>query len=147
MNGFLNIDPLSSPNDPDCIASNIDNLDHLVDHNSCELLLALDILDYFPLQMRNKVLNNYLCKICHAGVLILSGLDVREAGRAIYMQSIDLLREGNLLLYGSGENIWRIKKSLLTIDNTIEIILSTNQFQIIGKRFEGYNYIVEAKRN
>ena len=147
INNFLNIDPLSNPNDPNCVAANFDNIDALVDHNSCSQLLALDVLDYLPLQMRAQVLNNWACKISHGGTIIVGGLDIREAARAIYYQNLDILREGNLMLFGPADHIMRLKKSLVTIDDTVNMIMQTNQFSIISKKFDGLNYLVEARRN
>ena len=142
----MNIDPLSSPNDPNCVCADIFNLDPLVDHNSCQLLLALDVLDFAPLQLRQQILTNYLCKLAHGGTITVGGLDIREAGRALFYQTLDLRREANLMLYGPCTNTLTIKKSLITIDDTVEMIMNGGQFDIISKRFNGPNYIIECKR-
>ncbi len=147
LNGFMNIDPLSNPQDNSKIAANLDNLDSLIDHNSVELLLAMDVLDYYPLQGRPTILNNWLCKLAHGGKIVVSGLDIREVGRWIYYQQGDLHREGNLLLYGPADHVLRLRKSMVTIDDVIVNIMRTNQFSIQSKRFEGLQYIVEAQRN
>jgi hypothetical protein len=147
LNGYLNIDPLANPKDEDKIATDISNIDSFVDHNSAELLLALDVLDFFPLQVRQSVLINYMCKIAHGGSLIVGGLDIREIGRALFYQNLDLRREANLHLFGPCDHVMRSKKSLITMDDTVEMIMNPGQFEIQSKKFDGMHYLVEAKRN
>lgn len=146
LNGYMNIDPTSNPNDPNSnkVCHPIDNLDPIICHNQCDEFLCLDVLDYFPIQARLQTLNHYLCKISHNGTIIVGGLDIRDAVRVAYTRQS--LLEDNILFYGQATNVWTLKKSLVTIDDIIRGIMQTNQFNIISAKFDKSNYIVEAKR-
>ena len=56
LNGYMNIDPVGNPQNQNVISAPIDQLDSLLDHNSVSFLLAIDVLDYFPLQVKNQIL-------------------------------------------------------------------------------------------
>ena len=40
LNGYMNVDPLANPQDPNKIACDITNLDPIIDHNSVDTFLA-----------------------------------------------------------------------------------------------------------
>ncbi len=145
LNGYLNIDPISSAEG--CVQHNLDNIEDLVDHNSASEFIANDVLDYLPIGMKQNVLTHWLTKISHGGSFIMTGTDIREAARLIHTGKVDMMTQGNNLLYGMGNNMWTLKKGLLTWEDAVNMIMSTGQFQVESMKFQDYKYVIKAVRN
>ena len=146
LNGYLTINPTASP-ESGAIQHHLDNLDEIIEHNSVNELLTNDCLDYVPLQAKKVVCTNWLCKISHGGKIVFRGLDIREVARIIYLGQIDLLNDGNALLYGHPSSVWNLKKGLLSVDELRNLVLSTGQFRVDSIKWNGPEYIATFIRN
>ncbi len=144
-NGWMNVDPLTQPNDQSKIAHNLDNLDEYVDNNECEEVVALEVLDIFPVQMKQQVLNHWSAKVAHGGTLTFSGVDLDKIAKIAFSKQVDS-NQVNRLLYGECNNMWTIKKGLLTTQQACELALTSGQFKILSKEISGINYIIKAER-
>lgn len=145
-NGYMNIDVLANPQDQDRISGDIVNLDSLVDNNECEQLLAINVIDFIPLQIRQQVLTNWMGKIAHGGLLILSAMDLKEVARVIDNGQLSDVVGINQTVFGLGTNLWTIRKSYVSAEQTMQMILSTEQFYIESIKYEGLYYYITAKR-
>lgn len=145
LNGYLNLDPLAQPNDASKVNHTLENLDDIIDNNECTELLAYNVIDTFPINVRQQVLSHWLSKIEHNGVFVLSGLDINKAARLITSCDISI-GDINTLLYGPCLNMWSINKGAWSLHDAINAIMSNGQFKILTKSFNGLNYIVKAQR-
>ena len=146
LNGYLNIDCCGNPQSSDRIVGQIENLEALVDANECEELIALQVLDHMPIQIRAKVLQHYLTRIAHGGLLIISSIDLMEVSRLIYNGSIADILEMNKLVYGIGNNPWSWKKSFIPLQDTIGLIMNGGQFVIESIKYDGVFYVIKSRR-
>lgn len=146
LNGYMCLDPLTSPNQTDKIQCDPTNVDPIVDHNEASELLVLDVIDYVPLFLREKVLTHWMSKVAHNGILILSATDMSELSRLIYNGQFSDAVSTNHALFGSGQNLWTIKKSFIPCQNTMGTIVSTGQFNIEHVKYEGFKYYITARR-
>lgn len=145
LNGYLNLDPLAQPNDSSKVSHGLENLDDIVDNNECDEFLAHKVIDAFPVNTRQQVLGHWLSKVEHGGLFTLSGLDINKATRLIASGDINL-NDANILLYGPCINMWSINKGVWSINDAVNAILSTGQYQILSKSFNGLLYVIKAKR-
>src|ERR1044072_4853402 len=86
LSGFINIDPLASPEEIKSgkkIVSFLDNLDGVVEDSECTAILAEDILCYIPAKDVGGAIDNWIRKLRHKGTLIISGYDIFEICRGI----------------------------------------------------------------
>lgn len=146
LNGYMVLDPLANPNQNDRIQADPTNLDAFVDANECSEFLSLEILDHVPIFIRPKVLNHWLTKISHGGTITISATDMNELSRLIQNGQLNDIVSINNALYSTGQNVWLVKKSYVPLQQTIEMIMSTGQFNIEHVKFEGFQYFVTARR-
>ncbi len=146
LNGYTNINQTASPNDTEQIPCELNALDGIISHNECEEVLALQVLDHFPLQMRQPTLVHWLCKLKHGGKITISATDPYEMARLIHVGEIENPVQFNELVYGQIKNVWDIKKSVLPLQDTIGMIMQTGQFNIESVKYEGPYYYIVARR-
>lgn len=145
LNGYLNADQVFN-GQSDRVQAELQDLDPIVDHNECEEVLALDILDFMPLSMRQKTLHGWMTKVAHGGTITLSCLDLNEFTRQVYNGNLHDTYQVNQILFGPVTHTWSIRKSICTLSDTVQMIMSTGQFDVVSQRFSGVHYIVTAKR-
>lgn len=147
INGYVNLDPLAQSGDTKSIQADLSNLDQFVDANECSEILALYVLDFFPLQMRPQILMHWMSKVAHDGTLTLSGLDIREAARLIHLGYIDNSPQITDTLYGPAQNLWTIRKGVTAPQEIIDIVLSTGQFRLENQKFDNLYWLLSFRRN
>jgi hypothetical protein len=145
LNGYLNADQLFNGQN-DRVQAELQDLDPIVDHNECDEVLALDILDFIPLSLRAKTLNGWMTKVAHGGTITVSCLDLSEFTRKVYNGDLKDTYQVNQILFGPVTTAWSIRKSVCTLSETVQMIMSTGQFDVVSQRFDGVHYIVTAKR-
>jgi hypothetical protein len=142
----MNLDPLCQPGDTSKIQVDLTKLDNIVDHNEAEEVLAIDVLDFFPLQVRMQVLNDWKAKVAHGGTITLSCMDVNEVSRLINLGELDNIQTINSLIFGDCRSMWAMRKSVVPLDDTVAMLTMDKQFDITGIKFESVFYIITAKR-
>lgn len=149
INGFMNLDQVAQPNQSDRQLADLAKLDDIIDHNEVdEELLALDVINFFPLQMVPQVVNHWCCKIAHGGLITISSLDLQEAARTISLGTISDTLQINRLLYGNVTNTWTIRKSFVGLQDVITIVTQTGQFDVGQIKFspDGLFFVVTFRR-
>lgn len=148
--GYLNIDGAVSeeevqgnPNDSR-IAKRVDDLSHTVDANELDELVAMDILDYFPMNHADVILDHWLSRLKHGGELTLSVVDLRQISREVLSNALDI-SDVNHLLFGKQEKPWQFKNCVFTIHTLVEI-LGAKGYTIIKKLAVGNRAIVTVRR-
>lgn len=132
--GYLNIDGAATPEECEKdgrIAGAVDNIEHTVDANELEELVAMDILDYFPMHYADKVLDHWLSRLKHGGRLTLSVADLRQVSRELLNNTADIA-DVNELLFGKQEKDWQFKKCVFTTS-------------ILANILQAKGYIIEKK--
>lgn len=111
--------------------------------NEAEEILAEGICDYIPRVQLPAVLAHYASKLKHGGKLVIGGTEIKELAKAVVLG--DDFEMFNKMLFGSFDDVWRIKSGATSI---IEIVDALKQLglKIIGKKLNGYNFLVEAVR-
>lgn len=139
--GYLNIDPFAQSDDgAGRFKCGLDRLDLLVDPGECEELVAHDVLDAYPAQSVDAVLDHWLSRLAHGGTIALSVVDMREVARAFLAGSLNL-EEANKLLHGVGVT----KKSTLSVD-ILSDVLEGKGMKVLVRRVENYRAVVVAQR-
>lgn len=122
--GYLNIDGAAIP--ADCqidgrMCASVSDLSHTVDVNELDELIAMDILDYFPLEEADKIIDHWLSLLKHGGKLTVGMVDLRQVAREVLANSIDIA-DVNELLYGKQEKPWQFKKCVCTAPILVNIL-------------------------
>lgn len=146
LNGYLNLDPLTQPNDKSKVNHTLDNIDDLVDNNECEEVLAYGVIDVFPIEVKKDKLTHWASKVEHKGLFVFSGTDIRKVTKLISDERMDL-KNSNAALYGNpAANPWTTKRSLWTLEEARNAILSTQQFNIVSIEYVGTEYVIKVQR-
>lgn len=117
----------------------ITNLDWLCEDNSVDEILALNILNYIPFEKFIQTFKNWFNKLQSKGVLKISIIDLYIISKYFTNSQINI--EQFL------EHIWGNKnnRKCSSIDSfSLCNLLTTTNFKIIGKRYDGISFYAEA---
>ena len=148
LNGYLNVDALTQPNQTDRVLGDLGNLSSLIDTNELSELLAIDIINFYPLQMIQQLIGHWSSLVEHGGAITISGLDLHEAARIISLGTLTDILKINQLIYGTVTNTWTIRKSFVPLQDIISMIIGNGQFDITQVKYsgDGLFFFVSAKR-
>lgn len=141
VNGFLNVDPYFDHDGKTKCA--IDNID-CVDNNECEEIIALDVLEYIPVQLADKTIDHWVSKLAHGGKLTVNATNIRQVARSVINKSVNL-DELNEYIYGSQRFDWEIKRGMVDLDRLCGAMISKG-LKIVSKRLDGLKMFVTAER-
>lgn len=141
INGYLNICPIAPINHPQFIQTHLDNLDNLVDDGECSEIRAFDVIDFYPFQNLNDLLDSWIRKLKHGGNLILSNFDSTLMCKAIVNREINY-QDVNTIFYGHSN---LPKKSCHTI-NVLADILQHKFLKIMRKNVYNYRFVLIGQR-
>lgn len=143
LNGYMNLDPTAQVGENDRILCEPTNLDPIVDNNEIdEEFLCNDTLDYLPLPARQQTLNHYLAKVGHGALFVCTGLDLTEVCRLVGTGKIVDTPQICGIIYGTQVS----KKSAITAEDTIGMIMQTGQFDVEKVSFSNLQWVVTARR-
>jgi hypothetical protein len=140
LSGYKNIDPHGYGDEAKTVGD-LENLHDIVEDAEATEILALDIIDFLPLNSVEPAISHWISKLRHGGKIAIGGKDLWQISKASY-QKILGLAEANEVIHGTQE---RPRISHLTIDILIEI-LEKQGLQIIKKRINKFDMTVEAQR-
>jgi hypothetical protein len=142
LNGYINVDPLN--NQLEKIKGDVHNLDWLCEDAECNEIIAKDIISYFPINAVDSIIEHWIKKLRHKGIINIGGVDLTEIARGIISKNIDLV-SANILFYGKQTEEWQVRKSGLTAR---ELVLAIKRcgLRIMKSRVENYYYMVQAQR-
>lgn len=142
--GWLNIDPLAPANDPQRIKHTPEDLSALVQPASLEALRALDVLDYYPAQKADQVLDHWISLLGHQGTLAISCVDILEVSRALQRRLIDIPL-ANSLLHGEQKQNWDHRCANYSLGQ-LASVLENKGLHILVRRIFDFRAILVAKR-
>ncbi len=143
LSGFVNIDPIVAATNPDKLNADPSNLTPYIDNGSVEELISPDVLDFYSLTDKVKVLDHWLGKMAHGGLITVGGLDVAEATRVIHLGKLNI-EQTNVLLYGVSP---LQRKSILSIHDVVIFFEAKSDYRIVEKKIDNLFYLVTAQRN
>jgi hypothetical protein len=111
--------------------------------NGADEILAEDICDYIPRIQLVPVILHYTKKLKSNGRLIIGGTEIKELAKAVVLG--DDFELFNKMLFGSFENVWDIKSGATSIIEIVDALKKLG-LKIVGKKLNGYKFIVEAVR-
>jgi hypothetical protein len=140
LSGFVNVDPFCQPDDSH-VPGPVDHIDYLCEDGECEHIVAEDVLSYFPARNVASILDNWLAKLRHGGILTVCDVDINEVAKGITNKQIDLTKANVLLYNDQGEP----RKSGLT---GFELAKSLEEcgFKVNKFRLNSYRFVVEVQR-
>ena len=152
LNGYINIDPtystdgiLSKENiNLDIKKADVRNLDELADDAECTEIIVNSLYDFLNLEDAVNSIKHLSKKLRHKGKIVLIGSDARELCRKFVEGSINIINF-NEEIHGSFEETWDVKMSHFTMESMSELLESLG-LQVVKKRLDNYNYLVEAIR-
>ncbi len=142
----ININPFAENADGEkVIRADISNLDKHVDDSELNELRAVDVLNYIEIQKVESTISNWCQKIRLGGKIIIGGIDLMEVCKSFSEYKSDLT-EANILLHGSQEKPYLIRRSSFTAIGLADYMSSKFNFTILKKRINSHTMIVEARR-
>jgi hypothetical protein len=141
---FTNIDPFAPPGDLLRKQGNFANLTEFVDDAECEELVALDIIDFLSIASRQVVLDHWITKIRHGGIITIGGLDIVDITRAVSTQQISI-GQANLYIYGQQSAPWQHRYSSVDV-KTMILTLQEKGLRILKRRTNNFFYMITAER-
>lgn len=141
--GYVNIDPAA----PAGQANYIPGLPHdlsCAEANEVTELVAHDILDRYGITEVDKVLEHWIGKLSHGGLLHLSVVDLGEVSRAFLAGSLSL-DETNTLLHGEQDGPMRHRQCSLTMAQLVGV-LEHKGLKILRKHLVHFRATVSAQR-
>lgn len=141
--GHLNIDRLSPNQAPPDIyqQGDISSLDWLTENNMVEEILAIDCLDYLPINVIKQTLINWAQKLTINGVLKIKVSDCHLTAKAFFQGQLNL-QEYLQIIFGTQNNNDNRLSAIDTV--TLLNILQEIGLTISLKRYEGVAIYVEA---
>lgn len=120
---------------------NVQNLDMAACDAEVTEILAIDVIDYIPINETNKTLDHWVSKLRMGGKLIVGGVDAFSVAKAfsVYQISID---EYNELVHGGDKP----RLVSLTMGGLISYFEQKHGLKIIKKRYDGFSYLIEVER-
>jgi hypothetical protein len=142
LSGYLNIDPFAPPDDPrgrQC--GRVERLSDFCEANEAEEILAFSVIDHFPMEDGDAVVDHWVSRLAHGGTLVVGAVDVREVARQFLAENIDL-RQANVHLHGTAT---APKRSVHLLDQ-LALAIESRGLHIIKKRIHDCRAIVVARR-
>jgi hypothetical protein len=142
----LNLDPFASEADDPAgrYRASPEKLDDYVCANEASELVAHDVLDHFPAQYADAVLDHWVSRLAHGGTITVSVLDAREVCRA-YMAGKLTNDNLNDAVYGNPKSQKASRKCLLTLP-TLVAVLEAKGLRVLQKRYQNLRAVVTAQR-
>lgn len=142
INGYKNISPFAPVDDNRFARNSVIDLEMLADDGEIHEIRALDVLEYYPYQDLDTILNEWVSKLAHGGTLTIGGTDIGFTARAINTRD---LNQDSILkqLYGEANKakkaaysisyiVAKLKERGLKI--TIKKLMPDGQFIVTGER-------------
>ena len=142
--GYLNLDPHAPENDPQRTRASVVQLDDHVDDGEVEELLAHDVLEYIPGREADQVLNHWVKKLAHGGILSIRTPDLRAIAHGLTYRLITI-DDANLVLHGDQAQDWQTCKATYSLDHLVKV-LEGKGLKIIRRLKDGYHCLVVAQR-
>lgn len=143
LGGYLNIDPYAKEGDGK-ILGDITNLDHCVDDDELEELVADSILEYFGLNIVGGIIKNWVDKLQKGGKITLVCPDIYEIAKAISRRDLSE-DEANILLFGPQDKEGVFKRNVYSMEK-IEQILTYLNVKITSKKFLGFKLVITGEK-
>ena len=142
--GYMNIDQYTNTEKEGFLVR--DNLKELssIDDGECEEVLALNILEYFPPQDTDNLINCWARKLQHGGLLVLGFTDIYQLVTAITTRALDI-SNANTVLHGVQDKPWNTKKTSLSME-LLTKLLEAKGLKIYYKRLQDTQAIIKAAR-
>jgi hypothetical protein len=146
LHGYTNVSLFMSPEvtKPDLVLGDYANLDALCTSNECTELRALNILDYYNCDQYDRIVSNWVSKLRHSGEIVIGGLDIIEVNTALFNSTISP-EDFNTLVFGTSNKSWDVKKSLVSVHQIGNLLLSKG-LNLVSKEFNELHYIIRARR-
>ena len=117
------------------------NLDSTVCDAEAVEILALDIIDYIPINETNKTLDHWISKLRMGGRLIIGGVDAFSVAKAFSSYQIDI-HEYNELVHGTNKQ----RLVSLTMGGLVDYFEKKHELKVIKKRYDRFSYLIEVER-
>lgn len=121
--------------------TDVRNLDSTVCDAEATEILALDVIDYIPIDKTNKTLDHWISKLRMGGKLIVGGVDAFSVAKAFSSYQIGI-NEYNELIHG----VNRLRLVSLTMGGLVDYFKTKHELKIIKKRYYEFSYFIEVER-
>lgn len=135
--GFINVDPGAEWNDLKRVNCKLDNLSPIVDANEVTELVALDVLDHYPTDKVDAVLDHWLSRLAHGGKITISVVDIREVARIFLNGAMDIAELNNL--------VHNNRQCSITLSQLVEV-LENKGLTILTKRVVDRRAVITGVR-
>lgn len=143
LGGYTTIDPYA-PLSEGHLTGPVGNLDEYVDDAECMAILATDVLDYFAPGDVDAILENWVRKLRHGGILTVGGIDMKEVARQLSTNELDM-NSANRYLYGDQTQPWQTRKATITLPLMCDVLRSCG-LKIVRQSLSNCFYTITAER-
>jgi len=143
LSGYLNVDPHTLDVEG-IFTGDVTNLDGYVDDSEATEILALDVIDFLPLDMAGKAMHNWVQKLRHGGKIVVGGTDISLVAM-MFNKKVLGLTEFNKIVHGEQKSGWDFKASHLSIKELVELLEGLG-LKVLKKRHSQFQMSVEAQR-
>lgn len=150
MAGYKNIDPFPTIQNQqqtfstDKETGQVDNLDYVCEDGQAQDVVALDVIDYININIKNQTLDNWVKKLAHGATITIGGIDLYEVSKAITRCELKP-EDAELLLYGPPSFPFGSRRGCLTAERVIKE-LNNRGLMIIKKRLNDFMYTIVGRR-
>lgn len=141
--GYLNLDHAPQQGSP-ATKCDVTKLGEFVDANEVVELVACDLLDAFPANKVDEVLDHWLSRLAHKGQITISVVDVQMVAKAYLVGKLKL-DDVNVLVHGEQDAPGHFRQCSLTMDQLIKV-LEHKKLKVLKKRTENFRAFVTAER-
>lgn len=146
MSGHINIDPLGDPENSKIHIGDWKNLDEWVDDAEATEIIALyGIVEFIPRTEINTIVDHWVKKLRHGGTLIIGFTDIYEVAREFVNFNLSTT-EVNKAFHGEQGRPEHVKRCSFTTAGMSEYLAILHDMNIIKKRLNGFDAVVEAQR-
>lgn len=142
--GYVNVDPHAPEGDPHGrVACPLDSLS-LCETNEASEIIAAGVLDRFPTHQVDAVLDHWISRLAHGGVLTVSVGDAREAARN-FLSGFWNLDSFNAAVHGEQDGPGRSVQCCLTAE-VLAGVMESRGLRVLGVKVEGGVAVVSGER-
>lgn len=145
LNGYRNISPFAPVTDSRFSRNSVIDLEMLVDDGEADEIRAMDVLEYYPHQDIDQILNNWVRKLAHKGTITISGNDIHFIARQINTRHLNN-EQALIQLYGISDKPGQKKQAVYSLNFITEklkarglkilkkVLMPDGQFIVTGER-------------
>ena len=145
LDNYLNINPYGEESEFVRV-DGIQNIDSQVDNGELDELIAMDVLEYIPVNKIKDALSNWISKLRVGGKLIVGFVDAQLKAKEFANHRISLA-EFNNGMHGTQEKPYLIKRCGLSIKDVSKHLIENHGVTVLNRRINNEYATITFERS